>query len=139
MLALFGRDSGLCATMAAVARFNAAFDRHDVDAVMAEMTDDCVFEATTPPDGARHEGQAAVRAAWMEFFCASPDATFATEEIFAVDHRVVSRWRFSWGGRNSGGHVRGVDVFRVRDGKVAEKLEVCQGMTGPSRCSTHPR
>ena len=28
-------------------RFNEAFNRHDVDAVMAAMTDDCVFESTS--------------------------------------------------------------------------------------------
>ena len=52
------------ATLAAVDRFNEAFNRHDVDAVMDAMTDDCVFESTSPPAGERHVGQAAVRAAW---------------------------------------------------------------------------
>ena len=32
------------ATIAVVDRFNDAFNRHDVDAVMALMTVDCVFE-----------------------------------------------------------------------------------------------
>ena len=59
-------------TVAAVERFNDAFNRHDVGAVMAAMTDDCVFENTSPPDGQRYEGQAQVRAAWEEFFAASP-------------------------------------------------------------------
>ena len=65
-----GNDS---ATAEAVDRFNEAFNRHDVDAVMAAMTDDCVFENTSPPNGQRYEGQAQVRAAWEEFFAASPD------------------------------------------------------------------
>jgi len=30
-------------TLEVVRRFNEAFNRHDVDAVMAGMTDDCVF------------------------------------------------------------------------------------------------
>ena len=56
-------DPVAAATLAAVERFNAAFDRHDVAGVMAAMTEDCVFENTMPPpDGARFEGQAAVRA-----------------------------------------------------------------------------
>ncbi len=47
---------------ACLAAFSAAFGRGDVDAIMALMTDDCVFEATGPaPDGARHEGADAVR------------------------------------------------------------------------------
>ena len=105
----------------AVARFNAAFDAKDVDAVMAAMTQDCVFEATSPPDGGRHVGQSAVRAAWEKLF-ASP-GTFTTEEVFAVKDRVVARWRYDW----DGGHVRGVDVFTVRDGLVAEKLAYVKG------------
>jgi hypothetical protein len=42
--------------------------------------------------------------------------------------RAVIRWRFSWletEGRR--GHVRGVDVLRLRDGKVAEKLSYVKG------------
>ena len=70
-------------TLEAIQRFNDAINRHDVDAAMAAMTEDCVFENTyPPPDGERYEGQAA---------------------------------------------VRGVDVFRVRDGKVAEKLSYVKG------------
>ncbi|HZC72297.1 MAG TPA: nuclear transport factor 2 family protein [Jatrophihabitans sp.] len=111
------------AALEAVARFAAAFDRQDVDAVLAAMTDDCVFESTAPPDGIRYQGQAAVRAAWTEFFAASRDATFETEELFACGDRVVVRWRYAW----SDGHVRGVDVFRVQDGLVAEKASYVKG------------
>jgi ketosteroid isomerase-like protein len=50
-------------TLAAIQRFNDAFNRHDVDAVMAAITEDCVFKNTSPPpDGERYQGQAAVRA-----------------------------------------------------------------------------
>lgn len=112
------------ATLAVIERFNDAFNRHDLDGIMALMTDDCIFENTSPaPDGARHEGQAAVRAAWAELFGSTPSARFDTEEAFACGDRCVVRWRYRWGG----GHVRGVDVFRVRDGKVAEKLSYVKG------------
>jgi ketosteroid isomerase-like protein len=111
-------------TLATIERFNEAFNRHDVDAIMALMTDDVVFENTAPaPDGERHEGQAAVRAFWDRFFAASPDAHFATEELAAGGDRAVFRWRYAWGN----GHVRGVDIFRVEDGKVAEKLSYVKG------------
>ena len=61
------------ATLATIERFNEAFNRHDVDAVMAVMTEDCVFDSTRPPpDGDRIEGQAAVRRFWEEFFSRSP-------------------------------------------------------------------
>ena len=100
-----------------------------VAAVMAAMTDDCVFENTSPaPDGERHEGQEAVRACWERFFRSSPGAAFAVEELFAAGDRCVVRWRYRWGGEEGRpGHVRGVDVFRVRDGKVAEKLAYVKG------------
>jgi len=109
--------------LAAVERFGRAFDAKDVDAVMAAMTPDCVFEDTAPPDGGRHAGTAAVRAAWEKLFAASPGAVFTTEEIFAAGDRAVVRWRYDYGG----GHVRGVDVFTVRDGLVAAKLSYVKG------------
>ena len=44
-------------TRAVVERFNEAFNRHDVDAIMQCMTADCVFENTRPaPDGTRRSG-----------------------------------------------------------------------------------
>ena len=75
LLAAFGRDGSPSSTLAVVTRFNEAFGRADVDAIMANMTEDCVFEDTTPPDGRRFEGQTAVRAAaWDAFFASSHDA-----------------------------------------------------------------
>jgi ketosteroid isomerase-like protein len=107
----------------AVARFQQAFDAKDVDAVMAAMTPDCAFEDTTPPDGVRHEGSDAVRAAWTALFAASPDAAFRTEEVLDAGDRTIVRWRYDW----AAGHVRGVDIFTVRDGLVAEKLAYVKG------------
>jgi uncharacterized protein (TIGR03086 family) len=121
LLAMFGRSVTPSEAITAVDRFGAAFDRHDVDAVMAAMTADCVFEATRPPDGVRYEGQAEVRAAWSEFFAASGDAVFEVEEQFACGDRVVVRWRYTWAPGDAG-YVRGVDIFTTRDGLVAEKL-----------------
>ena len=117
------------ATISAIQRFDAAFNRHAVEEIMAAMTDDCVFESTyPPPDGQRHEGQAAVRAAWEEFFQASPHASFEIEELFACDDRAVVRWRYHWiDATGTAGYVRGVDVIRVRDGKVAESLAYVKG------------
>jgi ketosteroid isomerase-like protein len=112
------------ATLDLIERFNAAFNRHDVDAVMALMTEDVVFENThPPPDGQRHVGQRDVRACWERLFAESPRARFETEDQFADRDRAVVRWRYSWGD----GHIRGVDVFRVRDGQIAEKLSYVKG------------
>jgi ketosteroid isomerase-like protein len=108
---------------AAVARFQKAFDAQDVDAVMAAMTPDCVFEDTSPPDGRRHAGPEAVRAAWQALFAASEPYAFSAEEVIDAGDRVIVRWRYEW----DGGHVRGVDIFTVRDGLVAEKLAYVKG------------
>ncbi len=121
-------DAAAAATLATVNAFNEAFNAHDVEAVMRLMTDDVVFENTRPvPDGERHEGQAAVRAFWEGFFGRSPRARFDAEEVFAAGDRCVVRWVYHWVRDGAPGHVRGVDVFRVREGKVAEKLSYVKG------------
>ena len=115
-------------TLDTIERFNEAFNRHDIEAVMAMFTEDCVFDNTSPPpDGERHEGQAAVRAFWERFFASSPDAHFEAEDIFAAGDRCTVRWRYTWKSAGGTDHVRGVDVFRVRDRKVAEKLSYVKG------------
>ena len=121
-------DATTAETLATIDIFNEAFNRHDVPAIMALMTDDVVFENTSPsPGGERYEGQAAVRAFWEGLFAASPNAHFAAEDIFAGGDRCTVRWRYTWKNSDGEGHVRGVDVFRVRDGKVAEKLSYVKG------------
>lgn len=115
-------------TVDVVRRFNDAFNRHDVDAVMALMSETCVFENTRPaPDGERIEGHDRMRAFWEAFFARSLQAHFDTEEIFAAGDRCVVRWVYSWVKEGRRGHVRGVDVFRVQDGQVAEKLSYVKG------------
>ena len=120
---------GTKATLEAIERFDDAFGRHDVDGVMEAMVDDCVFENTCPPpDGERYEGKESVRGFWERFFRSSSTAVFETEEIFAAGDRCVVRWLYRWV-EESGkpGHIRGVDVFLVLGGKVAEKLSYVKG------------
>ena len=115
-------------TLDVVRRFNEAFNRHDVDGVMAAMTEDCVFENTNPaPDGKRYQGQTEVRAFWEAFFQSSPDAVFEAEDVFAAGDRCVVRWVYRKTKNGQPWHLRGVDLFRVRDGKVAEKLAYVKG------------
>ena len=129
LLAGFGRTSQWGANHAALARFSAAFGSGDVDAIMARMTDDCVFESTGPsPDGQRHDGQAAVRAVWEQFFSETKDPKFTDEDTFLSGDQACVRWRFTWTSDDeSQGHVRGVDVIRFRDGLVSEKLSYVKG------------
>ncbi len=129
LLAGFGRASDWGPNHAALARFSVAFGSGDVDAIMARMTQDRVFESTGPaPDGQRHEGQSAVREAWEELFGNTVDPTFTDEETFISGDSAVVRWRFTWTNDDgSQGHVRGVDVLRFRDDLVAEKLSYVKG------------
>ena len=108
---------------AVIDRFNQAWTDHDLDAAIALTSDDVVFDATSPsPDGTHCVGQAAVRAAWQPIF---DDARshFDVEESFIAGDRLVQLWRFDWGD----GHVRGIDVIRVVNGLVAEKLSYVKG------------
>jgi ketosteroid isomerase-like protein len=115
--------------LAIVVRFNDALNARDIDAAMRLMTPDCVFENTDPPpDGTRYAGQAAVRGFWEDFMRGSIEARFEIEEIFGAADRVVMRWRYDWLDRQEqAGHMRGVDVYTIRDGLIAEKLSYVKG------------
>jgi ketosteroid isomerase-like protein len=121
-------DERTAETLAAARAVDEAINRRDVEAVMAAMTDDVVWETTSPPDGERHLGAAAVRAAGEAFLTSSPNAAFESEEWIALGDRAVQRWLYRWvEADGTTGHVRGVDIYRVRDGKVAEILSYVKG------------
>jgi uncharacterized protein (TIGR03086 family) len=126
LLARFGRDAAWGPNHKTLVRFNTAFGAGDLDAALALVTDDIVFESTSPPpEGQRHVGRAAVGAAWIPVI-RTPGMSFAEEESFVCGDHAVLRWRYSWGGSDPG-HVRGVDVLRFRDGLVSEKLSYVKG------------
>ena len=84
-----------------------------------------MWENTTPPDGVRYAGAAAVRAATEEFLRDNPEAIFELEELSA-SWAASGRWP-DGGTRGQDGHVRGVDLFRTRAGQVAEVLSYVKG------------
>jgi ketosteroid isomerase-like protein len=121
--------SKLESAMRIVLEFNEAFNRHDVSGMMELMSDDCVFENTDPaPDGTRYSGKQAVTQFWQDFFRQSPQAHIDIEEIFSVGNRCIMRWNYRWAEVSENkGHVRGVDIFNVSDGRITEKLSYVKG------------
>jgi ketosteroid isomerase-like protein len=120
--------TGSQTTRTIIDRFNEAFNQHDADAVALWLTDDTVFEDTSPaPDGRRIEGKAAVVAFWRGWFARNPDAVFETEDVIVSLDRAVVRWVYRKVRSGQPWHLRGVDVFTVRDGKVAAKLAYVKG------------
>src|SRR5579864_2653080 len=116
------------ATRATVDKFNDAFNRHDADGLAALLTDDTVFEDTSPaPDGRRIEGKAAVAGFWREWFGRNADAHFDGEEVIVSGNRATVLWVYRKVRNGQPWHLRGVDVFTVRDGKIAAKLAYVKG------------
>ena len=116
------------ATRVVIDRFNDAFNRHDADALAALLTEDTVFEDTSPqPDGKRIEGKAAVVEFWRGWFTRNADAHFDAEEIIVSGNRATVLWGYRKMRNGRPWHLRGVDVFTVREGKVAAKFAYVKG------------
>lgn len=116
------------ATRTAIDRFNEVFNRHDADGLAAFLTEDTVFEDTSPaPDGRRVEGKAAVVEFWRGWFARNADARFDAEEMIVSGNRATVLWVYRKIRNGQPWHLRGVDVFTVRDGKVAAKLAYVKG------------
>ena len=111
-------------TIEVLQAFGDAWNRHDIDALMSFMTDDCVFESSAGPDvcGTRYAGRDAVRAAYLDVWAVFPDAHWGNARHFIQGDRGVSEWTFT--GTRTGGvrvEVHGCDVFTFRNGKIAVK------------------
>ena len=104
--------------------FADAWNRHDIDALMSFMTDDCVFEASAGPQacGERFEGREAVRRAFEQVWSDFPDAHWSGARHFVSGDRGVSEWTFT-GTRQDGSRVEvnGCDLLTFRDGRIAVK------------------
>ena len=115
--------------MRLVLAFNDAFNQHDVDGMMKLMSEDCVFENTAPaPDGTVYKGKDVVTQFWHDFFRESPSAHIEIEEIFGLGNHCIMRWRYNWVDVSGAkGHARGVDIFKIREGFISEKLSYVKG------------
>ena len=104
---------------AMISRYDAAWNAHDVDAIVALHAPGMVFENHTA--GERIEGDA-VGPHIARIFENWPDLAFAGRRLYARDGLVVSEWtatataadgrRLTWDG---------VDVFPCEDGRIVRK------------------
>lgn len=111
-------------TVDMLAEFAAAWNRHDIDALMSFMSEDCVFETVGRPErwGARHSGREAVRAAFAAAWKNFPDAQWNNGRHWVAGERGVSESTFT-GTAADGSRVEAdmVDVFTFQDGKIRVK------------------
>ena len=112
-----------------VLAYEEAFNRHDVAGLILLISDNCVFEAAAPaPGGTPYSGKKAIAQFLQDFFGESPHARIEIEEIFSLGFRCIMRWRYDWvDGAGKKGYVRGVDIFKVKDGFICEKLSYVKG------------
>ena len=104
--------------------FSDALNRHDIDAVMGMMTEDCVFHAVAGPDlmGKSFVGQAEVRQGLETAWKTAPDACWVDGEHYVVGNRGFSETTYK--GTTKDGvrsEARMIDAFSFRDGKIAVK------------------
>ena len=123
------RMSKLESATRVVLALNEAFNCHDVSGMMELLSNDCIFEHNGPhPDGAEYSGKEAVAQFWQDFFRESPQAHIEIEEIFGLGMRCVMRCRYNWtDAAGKKGHVRGVDIFNLKDGLICEQLSYVKG------------
>lgn len=101
-----------------------AFNRHDLDGIMAYFADDAVFESPRGPDawGTRFVGKEAVREGLAQRFSGIPEVHYGEDRHFVSGDRGVSEWLLT--GTTTAGErieVRGCDLWEFRDGLVVRK------------------
>ena len=98
--------------------------RHDLAALTALVSDDCVFENPDPSSSAaRYTGREELVGFLADFFTRYPQATMEVEDIFGFSIHCVMRWRYAfYDDSGSLRWIRGVDLFQVKNAKICEKL-----------------
>jgi ketosteroid isomerase-like protein len=104
--------------------FLAAFNAHDLDAIMRFFAEDCelYMPRGTEPWGTRYAGQTAVREGLATRFAGIPDVHYGDDRHWVSGDLGVSTWLLT--GTTKTGEavrVRGVDLLEFRDDKVVKK------------------
>ena len=111
-------------TTATLEAFSAAWNAHDIDALMGFMSDDCVFQTAAGTDacGTRIAGPEAVRKAFAAAWQAVPDAQWENGVHFVSGDFGTSQWTFT-GTAADGSRIEadGIDVFTFKGGKITLK------------------
>ena len=100
-----------------ITRFNTVWNGHDLEGILAMMTDDVIFEASFGKDpwGARVVGKAAVREFLTDMFERIPDVRWDETRHFAHPDLAVVEWVTSGTPRGSGRYeTHGCDVLALR-------------------------
>ena len=104
--------------------FLAAFNAHDLDAIMDFFADDCTFDMPRgrEPWGTRYVGKSAVRAGLATRFTGIPDVHYGEDAHWVCGNHGVSTWLLT-GTAKTGEpiRVRGVDLLEFRDGRIIRK------------------
>jgi ketosteroid isomerase-like protein len=110
-------DAAMNDTTAIIDQYNAAFLERAPEKLVDLIASDCVMEGTGPePDGNVWTGYEECLAGWQGL-AADASITFEVEHVDIDGDRAVIRWRVT-GAQN----YRGVNLMRVRDGKIVEAL-----------------
>jgi ketosteroid isomerase-like protein len=101
-----------------------AFNRHDLDAIMAFFADDCVLEMPRgfDPWGQRFIGKVQVRQGLASRFAGLPDVHYGQDSHWVCGTKGVSEWMLT--GTTPDGarvEVRGCDHFEFRNGEIVRK------------------
>jgi steroid delta-isomerase-like uncharacterized protein len=113
-------------------RYNAAWNEHDVGAIVAMHTEDSVFENHVTGD--RYEGREEIGRAIVRIFSVFPDLTFKARRQYLREDLVVQEWTArgtQLGPMTRAGieleptgravDYRGMDIIPIYDGLVARK------------------
>jgi ketosteroid isomerase-like protein len=98
-----------------IERYNAAWNAQDLDAIHELHDPGIVFDNHTA--GERADGASAVREHIGQIFVNNPTLRFETRSLYSGDDFAVCEWTASTGSKE----WDGVDVFPIRDGRIARK------------------